>query len=92
VKSILVLASEACPCCNSGETIDHVKTGAAARHWRKNAGVSQKSVATSLGITQAGSNYLEHGHRRWSREMIAKFDAIASKHDERKELGECVLP
>lgn len=55
-------------------SIDSKKVGQLARTYRKDAGMSLKRLAESMGISFAHLSKLERGARAWSLELISKFN------------------
>lgn len=64
-----------CHCCNgSGEESDDASTGRRLRKLRQVAGIEQKAMACTLGISPSMLVHLEHGRRRWKAEWILRYE------------------
>lgn len=57
------------------ELIDRRRTGRAARAERLRAGLTLRQVAEAMGLWVQVLSDLENGKRRWSRELVARFNA-----------------
>lgn len=60
------------------EVIDDVATGDSARVSRVVHRISQKEVARVMGISGAMVSFLERGERRWTSELVEKYETAVA--------------
>ena len=60
------------------ELIDRKAMGKQAREIRSKAGKTLREAAQQMGTTISGMNHLETGRRKWTTELIDRFNAVAA--------------
>ena len=60
------------------ELIDRKAMGKQAREIRSKAGKTLREASEALGMTISGLDHLEVGRRKWTAELINRFNAVAA--------------
>jgi transcriptional regulator with XRE-family HTH domain len=60
-------------------TIDHKKTGHAAKMLRVSKGLSQTLIAERIGVSQGLLSQLENGDTTWTEQRVIEFMAACEK-------------